>query len=111
MIKIILLFRRRAGMSHQDFMDYRREVHAPLLLAIPEAKYIRKFVVSYPVPAPNYPEPRYDAVVEAWFNTMAELNGLFSSENFLHKVDPDHENFIDLTSVERIITEEITVIS
>lgn len=111
MVKIILMFRRRAGMSRQEFMDYRRDVHAPLLLAIPEAQFIRKFVVSYPVPVPYYPEPRYDAVVEAWFDTMADLDGLFSSENFLHKVDTDHANFIDLASVERIITEEIAVIS
>ena len=81
-----------------------------MLFAIPEAMLIRRFVVSYPVPAPNYPEPSADAVVEAWFDSMEDLNALFTSANFLTKVDPDHANFIDLSSVQRVVAEEIVVV-
>lgn len=111
MIKMIISFNRRAGMSRQEFMDYRRDVHAPLLFAIPEARLIRRFVVSYPVAAPDFPEPSYDAVVEAWFDSMDDMKALFFSENFKNKVDPDHVNFIDLTSVARIVSQEITVVA
>ncbi|MBB5695815.1 EthD domain-containing protein [Muricoccus pecuniae] len=104
-------FRRRSGMSVEAFKDYRRDVHAPLLFAIPEAATIRRFVISYPVPAPNWPEPSFDAVVEAWFDTMADMDALFLSKNFRTKVDPDHVNFIDLTSVSRIVSEEVIVVS
>ncbi|ALG74820.1 ethyl tert-butyl ether degradation protein EthD [Azospirillum thiophilum] len=110
MIKIILGFKRRQGMSLQEFKDYRRDVHAPLLFAIPEAKKIRRFVVSYPVSAPRFPEPSYDAVVEAWFDSLEDMNDLYFCENFRTKVDPDHANFIDLASVGRVISEEIVVI-
>lgn len=110
MVKMIIGFKRRQGMSLKEFMDYRRDVHAPLLFAIPEAQYIRRFVVNYPVPAPDFPEPTYDAVVEAWFDNMDDLNGLYSSKNFRDKVDPDHVNFIDLSSVGRIISEELIVV-
>ncbi|MVA37777.1 EthD domain-containing protein [Agrobacterium vitis] len=110
MIKIILSFRRREGMSLQEFKDYRREVHAPLLFALPEAKKIRRFVVSYPVPAPNFPEPTYDAVVEAWFDNLEDMEQLYFCENFRTQVNPDHENFIDLSSVSRIVSEEIVVV-
>lgn len=110
MIKMIITFKRREGMNLQEFMDYRRDVHAPLLFAIPEAQHIRRFVVSYPVPAPHFPEPSYDAVVEAWFDSLDDMNGLYFSENFQTKVAPDHVNFIDLSSVGRIISEEIVVI-
>lgn len=111
MIKVILGFRRRQGMGVQEFRDYRREVHAPLLFAIPEAKKIRRFVVSYPLLAPASPEPRFDAVVEAWFDDVEDMDGLFLSENFRTKVDPDHVNFIDLSSVVRIVSEEIVVVA
>lgn len=106
------MFNRLAGMSREEFMNYRRNVHAPLLLAIPEARYIKKFVVSYPVTPPDhlYGAPGYDALVEAWFDNIEEMNRLFQSENFLTKVDPDHENFIDLSSIKRIVADEITVI-
>lgn len=110
MIKIILGFRRRQGMGFQEFKDYRREIHAPLLFAIPEAKKIRRFVANYSVAVPDFPEPAYDAVVEAWFNNLEDMNELYSCENFLTKVDPDHVNFIDLSSVGRVVVEEIVVV-
>jgi uncharacterized protein (TIGR02118 family) len=110
MIKIILGFRRRQGMGFQEFKDYRREIHAPLLFAIPEAKKIRRFVVNYSVAVPDFPEPTYDAVVEAWFDNLEDMNELYSCENFLTKVDPDHVNFIDLSSVGRVVVEEIVVV-
>ena len=108
---MLIGFRRRPGMSVQEFKDYRRDVHAPMLFAIPEAGLIRRFVVSYPVPAPGWPEPSYDAVVEAWFDTVEDLNTLYSCDNFRTQVDPDHINFIDMTSVGRIVSEELIVIS
>lgn len=110
MIKVILGFKRRRGMGVQAFRDYRRDVHAPLLFAIPEAKRIRRFVVSYPLLAAGAPEPRFDAVVEAWFDTPEDMDALFLSENFRGKVDPDHVNFIDLQSAVRVVTEEIVVV-
>ncbi|ALB62003.1 ethyl tert-butyl ether degradation protein EthD [Cronobacter condimenti 1330] len=110
MIKVVIGFKRRQGMSIQEFRDYRRDVHAPLLLAIPEAKHIRRFVISYPVDHLPSEEPRFDAVVEAWFDSREDMNKLFQSDNFATRVDPDHVNFIDLTSVVRLVTEELIVI-
>lgn len=110
MVKSIIMFKKRIGMNQEAFQAYRRDVHAPLLLGIPEARLIRRFVVSYPVAAPGYPEPAYDAVVQAWFDSIDDMEGLFMSKNFLEKVDPDHDAFIDMTSVVRMVTEEIVVV-
>jgi len=109
-IKVILSFKRRQGLGVPEFRDYRREVHAPLLFAIPEAQKIRRFTVSYPLIARHSAEPRFDAVVEAWFDSLEDMDGLFLSENFQTKVDPDHVNFIDLSSVVRIVSEEIVIV-
>lgn len=111
MIKMIITIKRREGMSHEEFVHYQREIHRPLLMAIPEARqYIRRFVVSYPIPAPDYSGPSYDSVVEAWFDSMEDMDALYFSENFLSKVDPDHVNFMDLSSYGRIVAEEEVVI-
>jgi len=109
-IKMVLTFKRRAGMSMTEFKAYRRDVHAPRLLAIPEARHIRRFVVSYPAVAPDWPSPSYDALVEAWFDTLDDMNALFLSENFRNQVDPDHSAFIDLSSVQRMVAEETVVL-
>lgn len=110
MIKMLIGFRRRQGMSMQEFKDYRRDIHAPLLFNLPEADKIRRFVVSYPVAAPGWPEPTFDAVVEACFDSLDDLNALYTCEAFQEVVDPDHANFIDLASVSRIVSEEIVVV-
>jgi uncharacterized protein (TIGR02118 family) len=109
MIKLLLTLKRRAGMSPQEFKAYRQHVHEPLLLALPEAKYMRRFVVSYPLAVAGFGEPSYDAVVETWFDSLQDLNALFFSENFQTKVDPDHANFLDLTQVGTLICEELVV--
>ena len=110
MVKMTITFKRKSGMTFEDFKAYRREIHAPLLFAIPEAKAIRRFVVSFPVPAPNWPEPDYDALVEAWFDNLEDMESLFFSDNFRTKIDPDHASFIDLPSVRRMVSEEIVVV-
>jgi|SRR5689334_3690965 uncharacterized protein (TIGR02118 family) len=110
MIKIVITFQRKQGMSVEEFRAYRRDVHAPLLFAIPEAKLIRRFVISFPIAATNWPEPSYDALVEAWFDSVEDLNALYFSDNFRTKVDPDHINFIDLPTARRMICEESVVV-
>lgn len=49
-------------------------------------------------------------MVEAWFDSLEDMQALYASENFLREVDPDHANFIDLTAVGRIIAEEDVVV-
>lgn len=111
MVKMIITLKRREGMTHEEFVHYQREIHRPLLMSIPEAKqYIRRFVVSYPISAPDYSGPDYDSVVEAWFDSMEDMNALYFSENFLTKVDPDHVNFMDLSSYGRVVAEEEVVL-
>ena len=111
MIKMIITIKRRDGMTHEEFVRYQREVHRPLLMAIPEARrYIRRFVVSYPIAAPGYSGPDYDSVVEGWFDSMEDMDALYFSENFLKYVDPDHANFMDLSSYGRIVAEEEVVL-
>lgn len=111
MIKLAILLKRRKDMTHQEFLNYRREIHAPLLLSIPETKqYVRKFIFSASLQAPGSPDPIYDAMVEAWFDSLEDLNAFFQSDNFVSKVDPDHVHFLDVHAAVRLITEETVVI-
>ena len=108
---MIITVKRREGITHEEFVRYQREIHMPLLMSIPEAKrYIRRFVVSYPIPAPDYSGPDYDSVVEAWFDGMEDMNALYFSENFLTEVGPDHAEFMDLSAYGRVVTDEDVVV-
>ena len=107
MIKMIITVKRRDGMTHDEFVHYQRDVHRPLLTSIPEfSRYVRRFVVSFPIAAPDYSGPDYDSVVEAWFDSMEDMNALYFSDNFASTVAPDHQNFMDLSGYGRIVSEE-----
>lgn len=64
---MIITIKRREGMSHEEFVHYQSKIHRPLLMAIPGARqFIKRFVVSYPIDAPDYSGSGYNSVVEAW---------------------------------------------
>ncbi len=111
MIKFVYMINRVKGMSFDAFVDYHRSNHAPLFTSIPEAKqYVRKYTVSHPVAAVNYPAPAYDGLTEIWFGSWADHDAFFTSENYLQKVKPDEATFIDFNAVGVMVTEERVVI-
>ena len=110
MIKLIIAFKRRQGMSVEAFRNHCRDVHTPLLLSIPEAGKIKRFVVSCPLPEATEAEPAYDAIVEVCFDDQNAMDTMMASENFRDRVDPDHQNFIDFSTVVRLVTEEVVCV-
>jgi uncharacterized protein (TIGR02118 family) len=107
MIKFAYLINRVEGMSVEAFVDHHRNKHAPLFTSIPEAqKYVRRYAVSHPVAAPNYPAPAFDGLTEIWFDSWADHDAFFSSKNYLETVKPDEPTFIDFASVGVMVTEE-----
>ncbi|MCP2165323.1 EthD domain-containing protein [Goodfellowiella coeruleoviolacea] len=111
MIKFAYLVKRVEGMSFEQFVTYHRDHHAPLFTSIPEARqYVRKYTVSHPVPAPGYPSPDYDGLTEIWFESWADHDAFFASDNYRTLVNPDEARFIDMTSVRTMVTTEKVVI-
>ncbi|MEU6480426.1 EthD domain-containing protein [Streptomyces sp. NPDC047017] len=67
MLKLIFMIHRIEGMSYERFVEHHRDRHAPLFTSIPEAEsHVRKYTVSHPVPAENYPPRAYDGLTEIW---------------------------------------------
>lgn len=111
MIKFVYAIKRREGMSRGAFVDHHRNKHAPLFSSIPEARqYVRRYVISHPVPARGYPEPSYDGLTEIWFDSWGDHDAFFSSENYIQKVKPDEPTFIDFTSVAVMVTDEKVIL-
>lgn len=111
MIKFVFLINRSEGMSFEEFVEYHRNHHAPLFTSIPEARrYVKKYTVSHPVPAANYPARSHDGLTEIWFENWDDHNAFFASDNYRKLVNPDEGKFIDMDSVAIMVTEEKTVI-
>ncbi len=75
MLKLILLFRRKPGMSRQTFIDYYENVHAPLSVEkIPGIALYRRMYLE-PGEAPfGHPttEPGFDVVTELGFERVED---------------------------------------
>lgn len=103
MVKVINFCKRKAGMSVEAFQEYWRTTHAELVKKVPE---LRKYVQCHTILSGyRKGEPLWDGVAELWYeNTevMRHINDHPASKAAL----ADDENFIDVSRLVFIITEE-----
>ena len=75
MIKSISLLTRKAGLSHEEFVEHWLEVHAPLAYAVPG---LRRYVQSHIVgerTRPDIPttDVEVDGIAETWYDDLAAM--------------------------------------
>jgi uncharacterized protein (TIGR02118 family) len=102
MLKVILLLRRREGMSVEDFRRHWREVHAPLLLQLPG---LRRLVFNYGRSDEAGRPPAYDGISEDWFASAEAMELAFASPQG-EAVAADAPNFVDVSRIQTLVVEE-----
>ena len=77
MVKMVLLLKRRAGMSVEDFKDYYEKKHAVLGRKIlsKAVRYEQRFIQSM---SDGLGET-YDCITEVWFNDEAGMQAALAS--------------------------------
>src|SRR5687768_6006290 len=107
MLKVVAFFKRKPGVSVDDFSRHWGTRHADLVRRLPG---IRRYVQN-PTLASGYRrhEPVYDGVAEAWFDDGDALRGSGASREYA-AVKADEAGFIDATSIGSVITEEVVVV-
>ena len=103
MVKMVIFFKRKAGMSVEAFQQHWRTTHAGLIVRLPG---IRRYVQNH-VLASIYRkgEPAFDAVAESSFDDTQAMKSLASSPQYA-EVLADEANFIDRASMGSILTDE-----
>lgn len=106
MVKIVIFFKRKSGMSVEDFQNHWRTTHADIIVRLPG---IRRYVQSH-VLASAYrkSEPVYDAVAESYFDDTQAMKALAKMPEYA-AVLADEPNFIDRASMASIITDEYVI--
>lgn len=102
MLKIMLLLRRREGMSVEDFRDHWRHVHAPLLLQLPG---LRRLVFNYGQSDATGAAPAYDGISEDWFESAEAMQLAFASPAG-EAVADDAPNFVDVSGIQVVVVSE-----
>lgn len=102
-IKIVIFFKRKPGISVDDFQNHWRTVHAKLIVALPGIKrYKQSHVLAS---AYRAGEPIYDAVAESYFENTQAMRDLASTPAYA-AVLADEPSFIDLATMKSVITDE-----
>src|SRR5262249_14306025 len=103
MVKTVVFFKRKPGMSVEAFHDYWCTPHAPLVAKMPG---IRRYVQSHTLLSGyRKGELAYDGVAELWFDDTQAMRALAGTKEYA-AVRADEPNFIDLSTMGTIITEE-----
>lgn len=113
MVKFTILLKRNPAMTLEQFVDYHRNSHANLFKSLPEARqHVRRYVQQHPVEGgiPGMPPRLYDGITELWFDNVEALATLFGSKEYMEKIRPDEEKFLDLPGCQFLLSTENVVI-
>jgi uncharacterized protein (TIGR02118 family) len=102
LIHIHYFISRKPGLDEAEFHRYWREVHAPIVTRIPQ---LRRYVQSHRIPAPGSNSP-YDGCAEVLLDNFDALTALREAPEYLHGALADERNFIDLSRVEWMVTQD-----
>ena len=105
MIKIMVFLKRRPELSHDEFIDYWKNVHAPLAAEAPGfVEHTGKYMHNYPEPNADG-EYDYDGVVECWYDSLEDMKACTDNDYYREVIRPDEAKFIDLPTSKLIVTE------
>jgi uncharacterized protein (TIGR02118 family) len=106
MVKMVILFKRRPGMTVEAFQAHWRTTHANLIVRLPG---IRRYCQSHVLPSSyREGEPAADGVAESSFDDTQAMKALAGSPQYAD-VLADERNFIDGSTLRAVITEETVI--
>jgi len=101
MLKCCTLFRRKPGLSVEEYQKYWREGHVNFVKAMHQ---VRRYRQNHPF-APADKWPPYDGLVELFVDDINALKEMGQSKEFAALVE-DEKVFADRSTVELVLTDE-----
>ena len=103
MVKALSFFKRRSGMSVEEFQTYWRASHPEVVVRLPG---LRRYVQSHALPgAYRKGEPVYDGIAEVWFDDTQAMRALAGTPAYA-AVQADEAKFIERSSMGLLVTED-----
>ena len=103
MIKAVSFFKRKAGMSVEEFQAYWLRTHPTAVVRLPG---VRRYVQSHTrLAGYGKGEPVYDGIAELWFEDTKAMHALRGTKE-MEAVTADEAVFIDRATMGLILTEE-----
>ena len=112
MIKFTILLKRKPTLTHAQFVEHHKHAHAALFTSIAVVKdTVRRYVQQHAIDVtlPGMPPVKYDGITELWFDDVEALARCFSDAEYLAKVRPDEESFLDMHGCDFVVAAENVV--
>jgi uncharacterized protein (TIGR02118 family) len=111
MVKSIGLIRRNPAFTQEQFIDYWKTVHVPLVKkALPG---LRSYVGLFPVKAKaatGIKDSEYDAIIELGFDSVEALEAAMSNPAFMSQERQiSSTKFMDMSRSESMMVEEVVI--
>lgn len=110
MIKFTILLKRKSALTHEQSVDHHKNAHGALFMSVKVVQEtVRRYTQQHTmtdVELPGMPPPKYDGMTKLWFDVVDLLAKCFSDEEYLVKIRPDEESFLDLHDCDLLVTTE-----
>ena len=105
MIKLIILLKKKAGFTDEEFIRYWKEKHGPMALKLLPG--VRRYVQNHLVKLPGV-EYEADGVAELWFDNLEAYQNFLKwrESDEARELTEDEERYLDKSKVVRFIAEE-----
>ena len=114
MTKFTILLKRKAGLTFDQFVEHHKNVHANLFLSVVVVKdTVRRYVQQHTmhVDLPGMPPAKYDGIAEIWFDDVAALSRCFTDPEYMARIRPDEESFLDVHGCDFIVSNEAVMLA
>lgn len=112
MVKFTILLKRAPSLSHAAFVEYHKMRHAPLFMSVAVVRdTVRRYVQQHalPVELPGLPPVKYDGNTELWFDDVDSLARCFGDDEYMARIRPDEQKFLDLHGCDFIVSAETVI--
>ena len=105
MIKVIVLVKRKDGISREEFYEYWKEVHGPYVAK--HIPYLKKYVQNHFVDIPGN-EYEGDGIIETWYDDIESFQKsmAFNSTPEAKKLGEDWAKIADMSPPQMWVVEE-----
>jgi uncharacterized protein (TIGR02118 family) len=97
---VLGFYRRKAGLTLEEFSDYWRDKHGPLLRAPEISRYLRRYVQHHVRPNDSGDKVQalpFDGFSEVWYDNKEDRIKLLAEPYFREMIVPDEAVFLDTT--------------
>lgn len=107
MVTLISTLRRKPGTTHEEFLDYWRNHHAPLIAASSAARYVRRYT-QHPRAA-GLGDEMPDGVTIQMFDSVEAFEAHMAESDFPAMM-ADLEQFLDTSAIGWVVCDEPVVV-